>query len=52
MILETWQEFNCIFKLESFNQLIEEKTMTLPSIEAQEEMEIILPINLEEALKS
>ncbi len=38
-------------QVESFNQLIEEKTMTLPSIEAQEEMEIILPINLEEALK-
>ncbi|MEH7112321.1 glycoside hydrolase family 2 TIM barrel-domain containing protein [Neobacillus niacini] len=38
-------------QVESFNQLIEEKTMTLPSIGAQEEIEIILPIHLEEALK-
>jgi evolved beta-galactosidase subunit alpha len=37
-------------KVESFNQLIEEKNMTLPNIPAQEEMEMELPLNLEEAL--
>ena len=38
-------------QVESFDKLIEETTMTLPSIGAQEEREIILPIHLEEALK-
>jgi evolved beta-galactosidase subunit alpha len=38
-------------KVESFDQLIEEKNMTLPNIPAQEEMEIVLPLNLLEALK-
>lgn len=38
-------------KVESFDQLIEEKTITLPSISAQEVVEMTLPLNLEEALK-
>ncbi|MFJ5622735.1 glycoside hydrolase family 2 TIM barrel-domain containing protein [Peribacillus loiseleuriae] len=38
-------------KVKSFDQLIEEKTVSLQSINAQEEMEITLPINLENALK-
>jgi evolved beta-galactosidase subunit alpha len=38
-------------KVESFDQLIEVKNMTLPKIPAQEEMEMVLPLNLEEALK-
>ncbi|MEC1524527.1 glycoside hydrolase family 2 TIM barrel-domain containing protein [Neobacillus niacini] len=38
-------------KVESFDQLIDEKNMILPNIPAQEEMEMVLPLNLEEALK-
>ncbi|MFS0775176.1 glycoside hydrolase family 2 TIM barrel-domain containing protein [Neobacillus sp. 3P2-tot-E-2] len=37
-------------KVESFTRLIEEKNINLPSINAQEEMELTLPINLAEAL--
>ncbi|MBA9028143.1 glycoside hydrolase family 2 TIM barrel-domain containing protein [Peribacillus huizhouensis] len=37
--------------VKSFDQLIEEKTISLQSIAAQDEMEITLPINLENALK-
>ncbi len=38
-------------KVNSFDQLIEEKTISLQSINAQDEMEFRLPINLENALK-
>lgn len=38
-------------KVESFDQLIEEKNMTLPNIPAHEEMEMVLPLNVLEALK-
>ncbi|KMY48796.1 glycoside hydrolase family 2 [Peribacillus loiseleuriae] len=38
-------------KVKSFDQLIEEKTVSLQSINAQDEMEITLPINFENALK-
>lgn len=38
-------------KVESFNHLIQEKNINLPSINAQDEMELTLPINLAEALK-
>ncbi|MFK9094755.1 glycoside hydrolase family 2 TIM barrel-domain containing protein [Bacillus salipaludis] len=38
-------------KVESFDHVIEEKTISLPSISAQEEREMILPLKLEEALK-
>ncbi|MFJ7976906.1 glycoside hydrolase family 2 TIM barrel-domain containing protein [Peribacillus sp. NPDC096379] len=38
-------------KVNSFDQLIEEKTISLQSINAQDEMEFTLPINLENALK-
>lgn len=38
-------------KVNSFDQLIEEKTISLQSINAQDEKEFTLPINLENALK-
>jgi len=38
-------------KVESFDLLIEEKRISLPSIHAQEEREWTLPLNLEKALK-
>ncbi|MFJ7727463.1 glycoside hydrolase family 2 TIM barrel-domain containing protein [Neobacillus sp. NPDC097160] len=38
-------------KVESFDQLIEEKTISVPSIHAQGERVMTLPLNLEEALK-
>lgn len=37
-------------KVESFNHVIEEKNINLPSINAQDEVELTLPINLTEAL--
>lgn len=37
-------------KVESYTHLIEEKNMNLPSIHAQDEMELSLPINLSKAL--
>lgn len=37
-------------KVESFDQLIEDKTITLPSISAAEKVEMTLPLNLKEAL--
>ncbi|WP_342433226.1 glycoside hydrolase family 2 TIM barrel-domain containing protein [Neobacillus sp. FSL H8-0543] len=36
--------------VKSFDRVIEEKSISLPSIHAQEVMEITLPVNLEEAL--
>ncbi|WHY00084.1 glycoside hydrolase family 2 TIM barrel-domain containing protein [Neobacillus sp. DY30] len=38
-------------KVVSFNQVIDEKNMILPNIPPQEERELALPVNLEEAFK-
>jgi evolved beta-galactosidase subunit alpha len=38
-------------KLVSFDKTIEEKTITLPTVHGQEELEFPLPLNLDEALK-
>jgi evolved beta-galactosidase subunit alpha len=38
-------------KLVSFDKVIEEKTILLPTVHAQEEKEIRLPLNLDDALK-
>lgn len=38
-------------KVVSFDKLIEEKNMVLPNLGAEEEMELILPVSLQEVLK-